>query len=363
MLNTDSFDSKTAPIYFIVLNQIYQTSSKVRLELLSASLKLFFQRPPEMQAMLGRLFAFLLDSEDLDPDLSDRTMFYYRLLKTDPQKCKRIIAPTRDPVDTFTEDEFDEIKEEILRQFNTLAVLYGVPAYRFTDNGYLTLDQGDEDEGGDDMGGMANNDSNAAGATIDASAEGSGEMLGFSNNQNGQVATSEAAGQSNVVSSGGGDDLLGLLGFDNGGGSNGAGTSPSFELIDTGNALSQAEFQQSWMNPQATASQQVFTSQVGGNLELSALENRLRAKNVMTLASGAPGGNIKAYLYGHSAAGVIYFCELIVSQAGNAQGTVKSSTAQADESLTSFASIVEGCLAAAPAAAQSSAVDDILGLF
>lgn len=315
--------------------------------------------------MLGRLFSFLLDSEDLDPDLNDRAMFYYRLLKTDPQKCKGIITPVRDTVEKFTEDEFDEIKEDILRQFNTLAVVYGVPAYRFTDKEYLILEQDDEDDDGDDMGGLVNSDENATRTAVDADAADNGEMLGFTGIQTGQAASNENATteQASAISSGGGDDLLDLLGFDGGDGGNTTTTPvPALELV-AGATVSQAAFQQSWMNPQATASQQVFTSQVGENVDLSALENELRAKNVMTLASGAPGGNIKAYLFGHSSAGVTYFCELIVSQAGNAQGTVKSSTAQADESLAGFASIVEGCLATAQATVQSSAAEDIMSLF
>ena len=62
--------------FFLVLPSSYvKPHTIVRLELLSATLKLFFQRPPEMQAMLGRLLQYFLDSEDLDPDLNDRKLY------------------------------------------------------------------------------------------------------------------------------------------------------------------------------------------------------------------------------------------------------------------------------------------------
>ena len=81
-------------------------TTMVRLELLSATLKLFFQRPPEVQAMLGRLMQFFLDSEDLDPDLNDRTMMYYRMLTTNPEKCQTIVTPVRDAVEGKLDTSF-----------------------------------------------------------------------------------------------------------------------------------------------------------------------------------------------------------------------------------------------------------------
>jgi AP-4 complex subunit beta-1 len=336
----------------------------VRLELLSATLKLFFQRPPEMQAMLGRLMAFFLDSDDLDPDLNDRAMFYYRLLKNDPEKCKNVVTPVRDPVDMFTEDKFDEIKETIMRQFNSLAVVYGLPAKKFTDAKYLILEQEDRDGGDeDDMGGMMNGN-NDGGEIPDAG--GDNDLLGFGGDQ-GITTTTPApapAAAPAAAGGGGGGDLLGdLLGFGGGstGSEGGVGGASSLQLI-AGTPVTQAAFQQSWMNLLPPDNQRVFTAQVGANLDLSALEGRLRAANVMTLASGAPGGNIKAYLYGQTAAGAVYFCELIVSQAGNAQGTCKSATRPGDTSLDAFAKEVETCLQA-PAAGGGGGGNDLLGLF
>jgi vesicle coat complex subunit len=67
-----------------------EQSSAVRLQMLTAAVKLFFKRPPEMQAMLGTLFKAALDegagsagSGAGNQDVHDRALLYYRLLNAD----------------------------------------------------------------------------------------------------------------------------------------------------------------------------------------------------------------------------------------------------------------------------------------
>ena len=110
-----------------------------------------------MQAMLGRLLQYFLDSDDLDPDLNDRTMMYYRMLSTNPEKCKKVVTPVRDTVETFTEEREDDVKDRIFKQFNTLSVVFGLPQNAFIDDEYATVlrDDLDVDE---DAGGMLGDD-------------------------------------------------------------------------------------------------------------------------------------------------------------------------------------------------------------
>ena len=62
----------------------------LRAELLTATLKVFFKRPPETQAMLGRLLqAALADASNVD--VHDRALFYYRLLSTDVAKAEQVV--------------------------------------------------------------------------------------------------------------------------------------------------------------------------------------------------------------------------------------------------------------------------------
>jgi len=52
------------------------------MELLTAAMKLFFKRPPELQKMLGRLLQ-KATQETSHTDVRDRALLYYRLLSYD----------------------------------------------------------------------------------------------------------------------------------------------------------------------------------------------------------------------------------------------------------------------------------------
>eukprot|EP00466_Bigelowiella_natans_P000808 jgi/Bigna1/88218/estExt_fgenesh1_pg.C_290095 len=59
-------------------------------ELLTATMKLFFKRPPELQKMLGRLLDQAI-SDSNQVDVRDQALFYYRLLRHDPHEAARIV--------------------------------------------------------------------------------------------------------------------------------------------------------------------------------------------------------------------------------------------------------------------------------
>ena len=93
-----------------------ESSSGVKLQLLSAVMKLFFKRPPECQEMLGRLLEHAIGKSSLheefwiillpgmhgdvlfcadeegDIDVHDRGMLYYRLLKKDVKEAERVVC-------------------------------------------------------------------------------------------------------------------------------------------------------------------------------------------------------------------------------------------------------------------------------
>merc|ERR1719506_2913994 len=68
-----------------------ETSGSVRLEMLTAAVKLFFCRPPEMQNMLGSLLQKAI-CETTHPDVRDRAILYYRLLEHSPEEARRVIC-------------------------------------------------------------------------------------------------------------------------------------------------------------------------------------------------------------------------------------------------------------------------------
>jgi vesicle coat complex subunit len=108
----------------------HEQNSTVVMELLTATMKLFFKRPGEVQAMLGRLLQSAID-ETGDADMHDRALLYYRLLEHDVKIAEQILTSKVDKVGAFAEEVETELQEKLFAEFNTLAVVYGKPSEQF----------------------------------------------------------------------------------------------------------------------------------------------------------------------------------------------------------------------------------------
>jgi len=106
-----------------------EPSGAVRLEMLTAAVKLFYCRPPEMQLMLGRLLERAI-RETSHPDVRDRALLYYRLLGSSPEEARRVICAPKEAVEEFHEAGAGAAGR-LLEEFNTLSVVYGRPAAKF----------------------------------------------------------------------------------------------------------------------------------------------------------------------------------------------------------------------------------------
>lgn len=105
----------------------------VKHNLLNATMKLFFIRPPEVQRMLGRLLHKATDDVS-SQDLHDRALLFYRLLKSgaDPKTMIAPVVQTQTTIpNVFTEDDDKKVKAELLEEFNTLATIYGKASSNF----------------------------------------------------------------------------------------------------------------------------------------------------------------------------------------------------------------------------------------
>lgn len=116
-----------------------EQSSHIKLHVLAASMKLFFKRPPEMQAMLGRLLVSAVNDSS-DQDVHDRALMYYRLLQHSQQNLKVAASLFHGQADasiqqegraSFAEDEDDTLRNAVFQEFNSLAVLFGAPSSQF----------------------------------------------------------------------------------------------------------------------------------------------------------------------------------------------------------------------------------------
>jgi AP-4 complex subunit beta-1 len=106
----------------------------VKIALLSSTMKLFCQRPPEVQAMLGRLLAKATDDVS-SQDLHDRALLYYRLLGSgvDLNVLQQVVDTKMALAQgiNFSEENDFELRTELMKEFNTLAILFGKTSANF----------------------------------------------------------------------------------------------------------------------------------------------------------------------------------------------------------------------------------------
>ncbi|XP_062450822.1 AP-4 complex subunit beta-1 isoform X2 [Rhea pennata] len=96
----------------------------VKMELLTALVRLFLSRPAECQDMLGRLLYYCIE-EETDMAVRDRGLFYYRLLQSGVEEVKRILcSPKSDPSLGLLEDPAEQPVNMWASEFNTLASVY-----------------------------------------------------------------------------------------------------------------------------------------------------------------------------------------------------------------------------------------------
>eukprot|EP00797_Seminavis_robusta_P024560 Sro413_g138080.2 (414) ;mRNA; r:32220-33461 len=106
----------------------------IKIALLSSTMKLFCQRPAEVQAMLGRLLAKATDDVS-SQDLHDRALLYYRMLESGvdlPVLASVVDTKTAlgQGVNFAEEDDF-ELRAELMKEFNTLSIVFGRESKNF----------------------------------------------------------------------------------------------------------------------------------------------------------------------------------------------------------------------------------------
>lgn len=115
-----------------------ETSATIKLQVLTASMKLFFQRPPEMQSILGKLFKQAIN-DTTNQDLHDRALLYHRLLASDVTAAATVFAPG--VACSIIEQDYAEkkdldLKKKLFAEFNSLAVIFDMPSSQFVDEKY-----------------------------------------------------------------------------------------------------------------------------------------------------------------------------------------------------------------------------------
>ena len=102
---------------------------EVQLALLTATVKLFIQRPTKGQQLVPQVLKWCTEETD-DPDLRDRGFMYWRLLSTDPAAAKNIVMGEKPPITAESEKLDFSTLEELCMNIGTLATVYLKPVHQ-----------------------------------------------------------------------------------------------------------------------------------------------------------------------------------------------------------------------------------------
>lgn len=276
-----------------------ETSPSVQLELLSASMKLFFKRPPEMQSMLGRLLQASIDDSS-HQDVRDRALLYYRFLERQPTElAAAIVAQFKvdDSITIFAEMIESDLQEKLFQEFNTLSVVYNEPSELFISASHLPVANGVSDDEEDDQGNERADDENE----------------GYASNQPHYNAPPSVhgppgAGQPRSASM----DLLLDMDFGGGGIQQPAvhAPPPSFQLAPNP-PMDAATFQNKWTTNRVVGTVAVQLPQVPSQSEI---ERTFASRFILTMASGDVGPQFKFFFYAQDARGSVYLMETLVDK-------------------------------------------------
>lgn len=338
-----------APYIIETFIDSYDTqASALKNQLLIATLKTFFKRPPETQAMLGRLLnAAVNDSSH--QDVHDRALLYYRLLSgPGPEIAKSLFNSQLVDVQIngFAESDQQEFSTQVLDEFNTLAAVYGVPSVCFIADDYTKVIN--KVYGGDvDMNIITSPSSSSSSYNNDA-------INNINNNSNNNNALNNSNnsnlldfGRDSADSDGGngvGCDLLGLSGDSASANSSadiGAVTSP-------GPTIEPSNFQELWCaHSDAYNGPLSYTSSTGQVPPSDVVESALSQVHVVSVAVGAlPSGGLKFFMYAYASNrvgnGDMYLLQLCI-ESNNATVIIKN-TNNSNIDVGSFKNILSQTL-------------------
>ncbi|KAL2887541.1 AP-1 complex subunit beta [Ceratocystis lukuohia] len=99
---------------------------EVQLALLTATVKLFIQRPTKGQELVPRVLKWATEETD-NPDLRDRAYMYWRLLSTDMAAAKQVVMSEKPAISSESERLDPHTLEEMCLNVGTLATVYLKP--------------------------------------------------------------------------------------------------------------------------------------------------------------------------------------------------------------------------------------------
>jgi len=324
-----------APYSLEKLIDSYDTikEADVKIALLMSTMKLFFLRPPEVQGMLGRLLQKA--TEDVSSqDLHDRALLYYRLLRTsatigvDMNVIRDVVSTDCNlaKFSNFSEEEIDDdIRDELMKEFNSLSILYGSTGDSFIAEEFqvkfVRMPADHPLDGGGSVGGGGS--SGGGGSGVVSQVEDTNNVQGLGLNldalDDNTLNTNIAPPIADVVAPAAEMDLLGF-------GSPEPAPTPAGFSLNPVVSLSSDEYQSKW-GAVSDASAHVLSIPLNVQPATTAdIETPLGQAGVLTMASGDLPDEMKLFLYAQEQGGTgAYFL---------VQGSVSKSGAPVDFLLT-----------------------------
>lgn len=104
--------------------QFFEDPDAVKLQLVTAAVKLYLKKPEESEALIQSLLKMATEEAD-NPDLRDRAYIYWRMLSTSPEKAADVVLGNRPGIviESYNSYEQEQV-EELLAQISTICSIY-----------------------------------------------------------------------------------------------------------------------------------------------------------------------------------------------------------------------------------------------
>ncbi|KAH6577738.1 hypothetical protein BASA62_000719 [Batrachochytrium salamandrivorans] len=105
------------------LDSFKDEPSKVQLQLITATVKLFLKRPGSAQEIVQRVLQISTQAND-NPDIRDRAYIYWRLLSSNPHAAKAVVLSEKPPIELDMGTVSEGLLDELILNISSLASVY-----------------------------------------------------------------------------------------------------------------------------------------------------------------------------------------------------------------------------------------------
>lgn len=125
--------------------------TSVKLQLVTAVVKLFLKKPKQTKAMVKRILEMATEESD-DADLKDRGYVYWRLLSADPKAAKAVVLAEKAIISDDSNLIEPQLLQNLVRNLSTLSSVYHKPPEAFVSfvPHRVDITMGNEDEDDED---------------------------------------------------------------------------------------------------------------------------------------------------------------------------------------------------------------------